>query len=58
MNLKLSRMLMLGVLMVALVAPSAAMAGKDTLTVAVDSKGTSVHQTGPAEWRVKIEDMM
>ncbi len=27
------------------------------VTVAVDSKGTSVHQTGPAEWRVKIEDM-
>ncbi len=25
--------------------------------VAVDSKGTSVHQTGPAEWRIKIEDM-
>lgn len=27
------------------------------VTVAVDSKGTSVHETGPAEWRVKIEDM-
>ncbi len=27
------------------------------VTVAVDSKGTSVHQTGPAEWRVKIADM-
>jgi len=27
------------------------------VTVAVDSKGTSVHQTGPAEWRVKIEQM-
>ncbi len=27
------------------------------VTVAVDSKGTSVHQTGPAEWRIKIEDM-
>lgn len=25
------------------------------VTVAVDSAGTSVHQTGPAEWRVKIE---
>ncbi|MET0095175.1 MAG: fumarate hydratase C-terminal domain-containing protein, partial [Sedimenticola sp.] len=24
------------------------------VTVAVDSNGTSVHQTGPAEWRVKI----
>ncbi|MCW8889331.1 MAG: fumarate hydratase [Sedimenticola sp.] len=24
------------------------------VTVAVDSKGTSVHQTGPAEWKVKI----
>jgi len=24
------------------------------VTVAVDSKGTSVHETGPAEWRVKI----
>jgi fumarate hydratase class I len=24
------------------------------VTVAVDSCGTSVHQTGPAEWRVKI----
>ncbi len=27
------------------------------VTVAVDSKGTSVHQTGPAEWRIKIEQM-
>ena len=27
------------------------------VTVAVDSKGVSVHQTGPAEWRVKIESM-
>ncbi len=27
------------------------------VTVAVDSKGTSVHQTGPAEWRIKIADM-
>jgi len=25
------------------------------VTVAVDSNGESVHQTGPAEWRVKIE---
>ncbi len=24
------------------------------VTVAVDSKGTSVHETGPAEWRMKI----
>jgi len=28
------------------------------VTVAVDSQGESVHQTGPAEWRVKIADMM
>ncbi|MCP4125866.1 MAG: fumarate hydratase, partial [Gammaproteobacteria bacterium] len=27
------------------------------VTVAVDSKGSSVHQTGPAEWRIKIEQM-
>lgn len=27
------------------------------VTVAVDSKGTSVHQTGPAEWKVKIGKM-
>ncbi len=27
------------------------------VTVAVDSKGNSVHETGPAEWRIKIEDM-
>ena len=27
------------------------------VTVAVDSKGTSVHETGPAEWRVKIAGM-
>lgn len=26
------------------------------VTVAVDSKGTSVHQTGPAEWSKKIEE--
>jgi hypothetical protein len=25
--------------------------------VAVDSQGNSVHQSGPAEWRVKIEDI-
>jgi fumarate hydratase class I len=24
------------------------------VTVAVDSKGTSVHQTGPAEWQQRI----
>ncbi|MBI5659310.1 MAG: fumarate hydratase C-terminal domain-containing protein, partial [Nitrosomonadales bacterium] len=24
------------------------------VTVAVDSNGTSVHETGPAEWRAKI----
>jgi fumarate hydratase class I len=28
------------------------------VTVAVDSQGNSVHQSGPAEWRVKIEDIM
>jgi fumarate hydratase class I len=27
------------------------------VTVAVDSQGESVHQTGPAEWRVRIEDL-
>jgi fumarate hydratase class I len=27
------------------------------VTVAVDSNGTSVHETGPAEWRVKIAQM-
>ena len=27
------------------------------VTVAVDSKGESVHNTGPAEWKVKIADM-
>ncbi len=27
------------------------------VTVAVDSQGTSVHKTGPSEWRVKIENM-
>ncbi|HZY61155.1 MAG TPA: fumarate hydratase [Edaphobacter sp.] len=26
------------------------------VTVAVDSKGTSVHQTGPAEWKARIAD--
>ena len=28
------------------------------VTVAVDSLGTSVHQTGPKEWKVKIADML
>lgn len=27
------------------------------VTVAVDSTGSSVHQTGPAEWKVKIEEI-
>ena len=27
------------------------------VTVAVDSNGTSIHQQGPAEWRVKIADL-
>ncbi|MES9855281.1 MAG: fumarate hydratase [Sedimenticola sp.] len=27
------------------------------VTVAVDSRGESIHQSGPAEWRVKIENM-
>jgi len=27
------------------------------VTVAVDSNGESVHETGPKEWRVKIEDI-
>jgi fumarate hydratase class I len=27
------------------------------VTVAVDSRGESVHQTGPAEWRVRIADL-
>jgi fumarate hydratase class I len=27
------------------------------VTVAVDSKGESVHQTGPAEWKIKIADL-
>jgi len=27
------------------------------VTVAVDSKGESVHSTGPAEWRIKISEM-
>jgi len=26
------------------------------VTVAVDSNGTSVHQTGPAEWAAKIQE--
>ncbi len=28
------------------------------VTVAVDTEGNSVHQSGPAEWKVKIADMM
>ncbi|MFN4290683.1 MAG: fumarate hydratase [Permianibacter sp.] len=28
------------------------------VTVAVDCNGTSVHKTGPAEWKIKIEEMM
>ena len=28
------------------------------VTVAVDSKGTSVHQTGPAEWKQRISDSL
>ncbi|MDP1995650.1 MAG: fumarate hydratase C-terminal domain-containing protein, partial [Gallionella sp.] len=27
------------------------------VTVAVDTNGTSVHETGPAEWRVKISEI-
>ena len=27
------------------------------VTVAVDSKGTSVHNTGPKEWQAKIEQL-
>jgi fumarate hydratase class I len=27
------------------------------VTVAVDSNGVSVHETGPAEWKVKIESL-
>ncbi len=27
------------------------------VTVAVDARGESVHQAGPAEWRVRIEDL-
>ena len=27
------------------------------VTVAVDSRGDSVHKTGPREWRVRIEEM-
>jgi fumarate hydratase class I len=27
------------------------------VTVAVDSNGISVHETGPKEWKVKIADM-
>ena len=28
------------------------------VTVAVDSKGTSVHQTGPREWQAKIQSRL
>jgi fumarate hydratase class I len=28
------------------------------VTVAVDSRGTSVHESGPREWRVRISDLM
>ncbi len=35
--------------------PSTSSTCKDMpVTVAVDSKGTSVHQTGPAEWQQRI----
>jgi len=44
MNLKLTRMLGLGLLMVALMAPNAVMAGQDTLTVALDSKFAAVEK--------------
>ena len=27
------------------------------VTVAVDHTGNSIHNSGPAEWRVKIQDM-
>ena len=27
------------------------------VTVAVDSTGESVHETGPAEWKIRIEDL-
>ena len=27
------------------------------VTVAVDSKGTSVHETGPKEWRARIAEI-
>jgi fumarate hydratase class I len=27
------------------------------VTVGVDSQGVSVHETGPAEWRVRIEEI-
>ena len=27
------------------------------VTVAVDAKGTSVHNTGPKEWQAKIEQL-
>jgi fumarate hydratase class I len=28
------------------------------VTVAVDSKGTAIHETGPREWKIKIEKMV
>ncbi len=28
------------------------------VTVAVDSKGTAIHETGPREWKIKIEKML
>jgi fumarate hydratase class I len=28
------------------------------VTVAVDSKGTSVHQTGPKEWQARIQSQI
>jgi fumarate hydratase class I len=27
------------------------------VTVAVDAQGTSVHETGPKEWKIKIEKL-
>ncbi|MEO5341759.1 MAG: fumarate hydratase [Gammaproteobacteria bacterium SHHR-1] len=27
------------------------------VTVAVDSRGESIHQSGPAQWRIRVEDM-
>jgi len=28
------------------------------VTVAVNAEGISVHETGPKEWKIKIEEMM